>query len=54
MIDVMEELFKFTLLLRGNMNYLVTQYSEEITVESQIIKPSAESSFESAEKSLAS
>ncbi len=27
-IDVMEELFKFTLLLRGNMNYLVQRYSE--------------------------
>lgn len=27
-VDVMEELFKFTLLLRGNMNYLVQRYSE--------------------------
>jgi len=31
MIDVMEELFKFTLLLRGNMNYLVQRYSESET-----------------------
>lgn len=30
-IDVMEELFKFTLLLRGNMNYLVQRYSETET-----------------------
>ncbi|MBX9867203.1 MAG: arsenical resistance protein ArsH [Burkholderiales bacterium] len=30
-IDVMEELFKFTLLLRGNMNYLVQRYSESET-----------------------
>lgn len=30
-IDVMEELFKFTLLLRGNMNYLVQRYSESDT-----------------------
>lgn len=29
LIDVMEELFKFTLLLRGNLNYLVTRFSEE-------------------------
>ena len=27
-VDVMEELFKFTLLLRGNMDYLVQRYSE--------------------------
>ncbi len=29
LIDVMEELFKFTLLLRGNLSYLVTRFSEE-------------------------
>jgi arsenic resistance protein ArsH len=29
LIDVMEELFKFTLLLRGNLNYLVARFSEE-------------------------
>jgi arsenic resistance protein ArsH len=27
-VDVMEELFKFILLLRGNMGYLVQRYSE--------------------------
>lgn len=29
LVDVMEELFRFTLLLRGNINYLVQRYSEE-------------------------
>jgi len=33
LIDVMEELFKFTLLLRGNLNYLVTRFSEEQTYD---------------------
>ncbi len=28
-VDVMEELFKFTLLLRGNMDFLVQRYSED-------------------------
>ena len=32
-IDVMEELFKFTLLLRGNKNYLVQRYSEGYSQE---------------------
>merc|ERR1712023_464406 len=29
-VDVMEELFKFTLLMRGNMNFLVQRYSEDV------------------------
>jgi len=29
-VDVMEELFKFTLLLRGNMSFLVQRYSEDV------------------------
>jgi len=29
-VDVLEELFKFILLLRGNMSYLVQRYSEDI------------------------
>ena len=33
LIDVMEELFKFTLLLRGNLNYLVARFSEEHTYD---------------------
>jgi arsenic resistance protein ArsH len=28
LVDVMEELFKFTLLTRGNADYLVDRYSE--------------------------
>jgi arsenic resistance protein ArsH len=28
MVDVLEELYKFTLLTRGNANYLVDRYSE--------------------------
>lgn len=28
LVDVMEELFKFTLLMRGNADYLVDRYSE--------------------------
>lgn len=34
-IDVLEELFKFTLLLRSNLNYLVQRYSEEQDGETQ-------------------
>ena len=35
LIDVMEELFKFTLLLRGNKNYLVQRYSEGYSQEEE-------------------
>lgn len=32
-IDVMEELFKFMLLLRGNMDFLVHRYSEDLPLD---------------------
>ncbi|MCF6766458.1 arsenical resistance protein ArsH [Thiotrichales bacterium 19S3-7] len=36
-VDVMEELFKFTLLLRGNANYLTQRYSENTPNEVKTI-----------------
>jgi arsenical resistance protein ArsH len=35
-VDVMEELMKFTLLLRDNTNYLVDRYSERVESAEQL------------------
>ncbi|HCF79276.1 MAG TPA: arsenical resistance protein ArsH, partial [Glaciecola sp.] len=35
-VDVMEELMKFTLLLRDNKEYLVDRYSERVETAEQV------------------
>ncbi|MCL1125206.1 NAD(P)H-dependent oxidoreductase [Shewanella surugensis] len=51
-IDVLEELFRFTLLLRGNIHYLVQRWSEESQIDSDEPRPLI--TFQSAVKSLTS
>lgn len=38
LVDVMEELMKFTLLTRGHAQYLVDRYSERVESEEQLSK----------------
>ena len=38
LVDVMEELFKFTLLTRHNRDYLVDRYSERVETAEQLSK----------------
>jgi len=35
-VDVMEELMKFTLMLRGNKDYFVDRYSERVETAEQV------------------
>ncbi|MDB5696562.1 MAG: arsenical resistance protein ArsH [Sphingomonas bacterium] len=38
LVDVMEELVKFTLLTRGNADYLVDRYSERVALERSVLR----------------
>ena len=37
-VDVMEELFKITLLMRGQVNYLTNRYSERQLADNDVVK----------------